>query len=235
MRRDDQAIELARGNDFKQALAILAELRSRYPNAAPLWVDSALVLHWSGDDKAATDLYETKLRQRPDVPAYLKEAMANAYSRQEKYAEALPLLQQLSAGGERRFRIRTAELLIRLQNPAEAQKIYEAYLAANPSDLETLLSRGQARLINGDNRKAAEDLEQARAIAVKQQDDNRQRQIDSLLAAASLRLNDIARAIELLKPYINNKQADAIMQADYIYALRLNGKFAEAIAVARGL
>lgn len=233
--RHDQAIELARGNDFKQALAILAELRSRYPNAAPLWVDSALVLHWSGDDKAATDLYETKLRQRPDVPAYLKEAMANAYSRQEKYAEALPLLQELSAGGERRFRIRTAELLIRLQNPAEAQKIYEAYLAANPSDLEALLSRGQARLINGDNRKAAEDLEQARAIAVKQQDDNRQRQIDSLLAAASLRLNDIARAIELLKPYIDSKQADAIMQADYIYALRLNGKFAEAIAVARGL
>ncbi len=230
----DKGIELARAGDFKQALVIFADLRSRYPNAAPVWIDSAMVLHWSGDDKGATDFYEAKLRIRRDLPVYLKEAMANAYSRQERFAEALPLLQELSAGGERRYRIRTAELLIRTQNPAEAQRIYEAYLAMNPEDLEVLISRGQARLINGDNRKAAEDLELASKIADKKGDAERKRQADSLWSAASLRSNDIAQAIAILKPYIDTKQADPVMQADYIYALRLNGKFAEAIAAAAG-
>ena len=228
----DKGIELARAGDFKQAISIFADLRSRYPNAAPVWIDSAMVLHWSGDDKGATNFYEASLRNRRDLPLYLKEAMANAYSRQERFAESLTLMQELAATGERRYRIRTAELLIRLQNPAEAQKIYEAYLAENPEDLEVLISRGQARLINGDNRKAAEDLELAAKIAEKKGDADKKRQADSLWSAASLRSNDIAQAIAILKPYSEKKQADSVMQADYIYALRLNGKFAEAIAAA---
>ena len=72
----DKGIELARAGDFKQALVIFSDLRSRYPNAAPVWIDSAMVLHWSGDDKGATDFYEAKLRIRRDLPVYLKEAMA---------------------------------------------------------------------------------------------------------------------------------------------------------------
>ena len=77
----DQAIALARAGDFKKSVSLFAELRAKYPAAAPVLFDSALVMHWAGEDKAATDLYETKLRARPDVPNYVKEAMVNAYAR----------------------------------------------------------------------------------------------------------------------------------------------------------
>ena len=228
----DKAIALARAGDFKTAAALFAELRINYPAASPILFDSALVMHWAGDDKAATDFYETKLRARPDVPNYVKEAMVNAYVRQGRFAEALPLVQELAVAGEKRWRLLAAELLIRLQNPAEAQKIYEALLSVNPDDIEVFVSRGEAKLINGDNRRAADDLARAKILADKQPDLSQKRRIDSLLAAASLRTNDIATALTLLKPYVDQQPPDPIMQADYIYALRLNGQFAEAIAAA---
>ena len=231
----DQAIALARAGEFKAAVSLFAELRGKYPAAAPLLFDSALVLHWAGEDKAATDFYETKLRARPDVPNYVKEAMANAYVRQGRFAEALPLVQERAASGEKRWRLLAAELLIRLQNPAEAQKIYEAYLAANPQDMEVLISRGQARLQNGDSRRAADDFELARQLTVKQGDAGRHKEVEALLAVASIRSNDLAKAILLLRPYIEKDQATPAMQSDYVDALRTNGNLEAAIAAAEKL
>ena len=233
--RHDQAIELARGNDFKQALAIMAELRNRYPNAAPLWVDSALVLHWSGDDKAATDLYETKLRQRNDLPAYLKEAMANAYYRSGVFAEARTLYKQLGANGERRFRMMEAQSLIRMNNPAESENIYRGLLKEKPDDPDVYLSRGDARLVHGDYHRAIEDFLTVKALMEKNPDADKTRKIDSLLAAAYIRASDSARAIVALEPYILNGTADIVMQADYVFAFRQNGSFEKAVDAARRL
>jgi len=231
----DKGIELARAGDFKQAISIFAELRSRYPNAAPVWIDSAIVLHWSGDDKGATDIYESKLRNRRDLPLYLKEAMANAYYRTGVFTEARILYKELGATGEHRFRMMEAQALIRLNDPAESESIYRGLLIEKPNNPDVYLSRGDARLVHGDYHRAIDDFLTAKALMEQNADADKIRKIDSLLAAAYIRASDSARAIVALEPYIQNGTADIVMQADYVFALRQNGSFEKAIDAARRL
>ena len=230
-----RAVALARTGEVHQALAQLIALQERYPDAAPLLFDRAVLLHWAGRDPEATAWYEAKIRHRHDAPAYVRETMANAYIRQNNFAAARPIIGDLAATGERRFRLLEAELLIRLDDPAAAQKIYASLLAESPQDPDLYLASGRARLNHGDNRRAAEDFEMAANMAAKAGQLVKRQEAEGLLAAACLRSNDAARAIVLLKPYIQSRQADSPMQADYVFALRANSNFEQAIAEARQL
>ena len=227
-----QALNWAREGKFEQALPALAGMQEKYPNAAPILFDRAVVLHWAGRDKEATTLYEAKISARRDIPTYVKEAMANAYFRQQNFAAARPIYEALAATGDRRARLMEAEVLIWQNDPAKAQKIYEALLKENPQDVEVYLSRGRARLGNGNNRRSIEDFDAARELAQKLGDAKKLQQIDALLAAACIRASDMSRAIVVLRPYIQNGQADPAMQADYVAALRSNGNLDQAIAEA---
>ena len=231
-----QAMVWAKQERYGQALAALSQLQAQYPTIAQILFDYAVVLHWDGRDKAATSLYESQINKRRDVPAYVQEAMANAYFRQQKYAPARLLYHVLAAGNDqrsRRARLMEAEVLILQNDPAAAQQIYEAMLVERPDDLEVYLARGRARLGNGDSRRASEDFFIAQGVAKKQGDAAKQKQIDALLAVALLRAGDLEQAVFVLQPYIRNGQADAGMQADYITGLSYGGKAERAIAEAR--
>ncbi len=230
-----RAVAMARAGNVQPALEQLIALQEQNPSVAALLFDRAVLLHWAGRDREATAWYEQRLQNRPDVPAYVREAMANAYIRQNNFAAARPLVAALAAAGERRFQLLEAELLIRLDDPAAAQKIYAALLSEAPQDSDLYVARGRARLNHGDNRRAAEDFETAAAMAAKAGQATKRQEAEGMLAAACLRSNDVARALVVLKPYIQAGQADAAMQADYVYALRANGNYEQAIVEARRL
>lgn len=231
-----QAMTWAKQERYGQALTALSQLQTKYPAVAQILFDYAVVLHWDGRDKAATTLYENQISRRRDVPAYVQEAIANAYFRQQKYAPARVLYHVLSGSGDqraRRARLMEAEVLIRQNDPAAAQQIYEAMLKEQPDDLEVFLARGRARLANADSRRAGEDFFIAQGLAKKQGDVAKQKQIDGLLAMALLRAGDLEQAVSVLQPYIRSGQADASMQVDYIMGLAFGGNVDRAVAEAR--
>ena len=233
-----QAMDWAKEEKYGQALTALAQLQEKYPSVPRLLFDRAVVLHWAGRDKEATALYETKIAGLKDIPPYVQEAVANAYFRQANYALARPLYHNLASAGDlrgRRARLLEAEVLIRQSDPAGAQKIYEAFLQENPNDFEVYLARGRARLGNGDTWRSIEDFAAAQAIVAKQGDMDKKRKIDSLLASACLRAGDAERSAAVLKPYIQNGQADPAMQADYVAALRMGGNLDQAVSEANRL
>ena len=116
-----QAMNWAKQERYEQALTALAQLQTKYPTVAQILFDYAVVLHWDGRDKAATVLYESQISRYKDVPAYVQEAIANAYFRQQKYAPARILYQALATSDERRSRrarLMEAEVLILQNDPA---------------------------------------------------------------------------------------------------------------------
>ena len=227
-----QAMTWAREEKYEQALLALTQLQAKYPAVTRIYFDRAVVLQWAGKDKEATSLYETKISGIKDIPIYVKAAIADAYFRQMNFAAARNLYHAVAATGDRGARLLEAEVLIRQNDPAEAQKIYEAFLKENPNDIDVYLSRGRARLGNGDGRRAIEDFEAAQVLALKQGDVAKKRQIDALLASACIRANDSARAVLVLQPYIQTGQADPAMQADYVAGLCATGTLDQAIAEA---
>ena len=233
-----QAMDWAKEEKYGQALTALVQLQEKYPSVPRILFDRAVVLHWAGRDKEATALYEMKIAGIKDIPPYVQEAVANAYFRQSNYALARPLYHNLASAGDlraRRARLLEAETLIRQNDPAGAQKIYEVFLQENPNDLEVYLARGRARMGNGDNWRSIEDFAAAQAIAAKQGDMDKKRKIDSLLAVACIRAGDAERAAAVLSPYIQDGKADPAMQADYVAALRIGGNLDQAISEANRL
>ena len=234
----EQAMNWVKEEKYNQALFALAQLQEKYPSVPQLYFDRSVVLHWAGKDKEATILYETKIAGRKDIPAYVLEAAANAYFRQENYAPAQMLYHVLAANGDRRARragLLEAESLIRQNNPAEAQKIYETLLQENPNDEEVYLARGRARLEKGDSWRSIQDFVAAQAIIVRKGDLEKKKQVDSLISATCIRIGDSEQAVAILRPYIMNGQADSAMQADYVAALRMGGNLEQAIAEANRL
>ena len=234
----EQAMNWVKEEKYNQALPLLAQLQEKYPSVPQLYFDRSVVLHWAGKDKEATALYEAKIAGRRDIPAYVMEAAANAYFRQGNYASAQMLYHVLSANGDRRARragLLEAESLIRQNNPAEAQKIYEALLKENPNDEEVYLARGRARLEKGDSWKSIQDFVAAQAIITRQGDLEKKKQVDSLLSATCIRVGDWEQAVATLLPYIKNGQADPAMQSDYVAALRMSGSLDQTIAEANRL
>ncbi len=230
-----QAIHWARESKFEQALPALARLQEKFPLISRIVMDRAVVLHWAGREKEATALYEAKICNGRDIPAYVQEAIADAYFSQLNYSAARPLYHALAATGNRNARLFEAEILVRQNSPAEAQKIYEALLTEKPDDLEVYLARGRARLSNGDSWRAIGDFETASVLGAKSGNTAQQKLAASLLATACIRSRDAARAIAALQPYIRSGQADEGMQTDYVSALCLNREVNQAIAEANRL
>lgn len=231
-----QAMKLAVEEKYELALPLLAKLQAQFPTTARILFDRTVVLQWASRDVEAIQLFEAKIRSRPDVPAYVQEAVATAYYRQKSYATARGLYRLLSQSDDRRMAKRAilmeAETLLRQGNPAEAQRLYDEMLGQNSADIDVYLARAKARFEHGDKWRALSDFDMARTIAEKTGDDANTRQISALMASACIGAGDMDRAESILRPYIRRNQADPAMQASYVAALCGAGKPEQAIKAA---
>ena len=219
-----QAIQLARKQQFPEALSTLRWLHETEHGDQSITFDYVTVLHWSGHQQEAIQLYE----QLPSVqiPDYVRKNIADAYYNIGDYSKALATVRLLSDRDNRKNKLQEAELLMRLGDNYTGQAIYEQLLSLDPKDVDVYLRRAAVTASLNDYRQATWNLEQAlRLIPQVPDNEMRIRQIKADLAIGYIKLRQSARAIPLLVPYINNKTATDSMQGNYINALKDMGKY----------
>ncbi|MCE5286603.1 MAG: hypothetical protein LLG02_12250 [Pelosinus sp.] len=224
--QEEQAVSLARAGHYPEALEQLSQLANSGLQTALF--DEIVVLGWAGKHKAAIELYEKNAVAK--WPEYVRLSIAGSYYRESNFKVAAALYKEAASTSSQAKRWE-AESLMRLGDRAGADSLYNELLTVNPQDSETYISRGNLRLLAGDTT-GLDDLDTAVTLAA---DPKQQTDIRARLGALSIQGGDYNRGINYLKPAIINGSASLFMQADYIFALRLNGDFSTAVQEGRRL
>ena len=132
-----QALELARNDQRKEALELLAPV-VRDPEHAPgVTADYLVILTWDGQNARAIKLYE-QLPASFDKPDYLIRDMAHAYMDEEMFEDAANNFRTLLARNpnDELTQSGLVESIFRSGKHAEAEKQLAEFIRANPSSLE---------------------------------------------------------------------------------------------------
>jgi len=226
----EYAVALAQSEQFSASLDIFKQLYQQYPNNNDIVFDYIVVLNWAGNNKAAIEMFE-KLNGKVVVPAYVKTSAAGAYYQTGNYPMAQKLYHEAIVPGDHKTQIWEAQSLINMGETDAGYKIYKGLVEKYPNDLEVYLSRASMLMLTKQYPEAAADFEKARSLTASDGTgvDSR-RKINYQMAISYIRAGDEARAIILLKPYIQDGTADIWMQGDYITALRLTTDYKTAIS-----
>lgn len=162
-----RAIDLARAGHYEQALALLRELRAKYPNDGSEVMDYIAVSSWAGHDKDAVHEYQKIIRQ--PMPDYVLEAVGHSYRALHQSEQAITVYRrglkqsprnEIFAAGE----IRCLDDVMRYsEGEQRAKKFTKSY----GDHLEVLLAGGEAANFNEDHVEALNFYERANAIAPK--------------------------------------------------------------------
>lgn len=224
----DYAVALAQAEQFSASLDIFKQLYQKYPDNKEVLFDYIVVLNWSGNNRAAISLFE-KL-EGETIPEYVKTSVAGAYYQNGDYQVAQKLFHEAAIKGDHKAQIWEAQSFIRMGDNEAGNKEYNRLLEKNPGDIEVYLSRASMLALTSQHALAIADFEKAMSL-VPEGDAGRdeRRRIQYEMAISSIRSGDQARAIVILKPYIQDGTATVWMQGDYISALRLNADYKTAI------
>jgi biofilm PGA synthesis protein PgaA len=138
------AIELARAGKYDQALAILKQLRAKYPSDVTETMDYIAVSGWAGHDKDATTTYE-KI-QKSAMPDYVLEAVAHSYRNQHQPKQALDVYRRGLKQDPRNevFAAGEVRCLDDMGQYGEGVSRAKAFTAEYGGHLEVLLAGGEA-------------------------------------------------------------------------------------------
>lgn len=235
----DIAVALARQGRYGAALDILTTLYGRLEARDAVAFDYAVIASWAGEYAKAIELYETKMGQgEQPVPAYVSDAVARAYFKLQRPAEAYRLYQRAAADGNEKARIWEAECLTALGRLNEAEHLYNLLLRDQPVDLAVYNGKARLLLLREDILGAAAMAEQALAQAEQapgQYPPARLTELRGELAALLIRHEGYRQAILLLRPAVRDGAATLFMQCDYILALFLSGDYQTAVSTAQTL
>ncbi|MDF2633204.1 MAG: Tetratricopeptide repeat-containing protein [Pelosinus sp.] len=225
----EYAVALAQSRNFSESLQIFKQLYQKYPDNREVQLDYIVVLNWAGNNQAAVEMFE-KING-DTVPMYVKRSVGGAYYQTGRYKAAQKIFHEIAASGDRKAEMWEAQSLIRMGETEAGNQIYIKLLDKNPDDIDVYLSRASVLVLTNQNTAALNDFEKALSL-VPAGDEGiiKRRQINYDMAISYIRVGDEARAILLLKPYIQDGTADVWMQGDYITALRLNADYKTAIS-----
>lgn len=213
-----QAIALARKQNYPEALQLLKQLYESDSRDKQVLYDYIAVLQWSGDNRAAVDLFTTVAPEQP--PDYVLTSVGGAYYQLGDFAQAASCYQRAAEQGNAQARLWQAQSLYRNGDRAAAEALYGQLLRQAPADGQILRSRGLMYMQAQAYELAAADFAKALTLAAGQDKADTKRELEYDMAVAYLRLGDPAKAIVLLRPYVESGQANVFMQADYILALK---------------
>ncbi|MBC8015994.1 MAG: tetratricopeptide repeat protein [Sporomusaceae bacterium] len=225
----EYAVALAQSGQFSASLDIFKQLYQQYPDNNEIIFDYTVVLNWAGNNRSAIELFE-KLNAKV-VPAYVKTSVAGAYYQTGNYPIAQKLFHEAAVAGDRKAQIWEAQSLINMGEAETGYKIYKVLLEKYPDDIEVYMSRASMLMLGKQYPAAIADFEKALSLTSNDEGgiDNR-RKINYQMAISYIRAGEEARAIILLKPYIQDGTADVFMQSDYVVALRLTSDYKTAIS-----
>jgi tetratricopeptide (TPR) repeat protein len=226
----EYAVVLAQSQHFSQSLDIFKQLYQKYPDDKDIQFDYIVVLNWSGNNQAAIEMFE-KLQGGVEVPSYVKRSVAGSYYQTGAYKIAQELFHEVAESGDRKAQLWEAQSLIRMGDTDAGNKIYKLLLDKDPNDIDVYLSRAAVFVLINQNTAALADFEKALSLVPPDDEGiSKRRQINYDMAISYIRVGDEARAILLLKPYIQDGSANVWMQGNYITALRLNADYKTAIS-----
>lgn len=225
----EYAITLARSQQFSASLDIFKKLYQQYPNQSDIVFDYIVVLNWAGNNQSAIELFE-KLTIK-EIPVYVKTSVAGAYYQTGNYSVSQKIFHEVATNGDRKAQMWEAQSLIRMGDEKAGYKVYQALLEKYPDDIEIYLSRASMLMSAKQYSGAVDDFDKALSLTSSDKDGiNNRRNIHYQMAISYIRAGEEARAILLLKPYIQDGTADVFMQGDYISALRLTSDYKTAIS-----
>jgi len=92
-RDQQQAVALGRAKHYKESLAILSSLHSRYADDMSITQDYLCIQSWAGNNTQVIALYKN-LPLGGDQPDYVLQAVGYAYRQLKKYSDAQAVYQQ---------------------------------------------------------------------------------------------------------------------------------------------
>ena len=227
------ALALARSGQYTLALDIFTPLSVTTSNTNIIF-DHAVVLTWAGDYRAATALYETKIvPMKIAIPAYVQTSIAGVYYQLNDFKAAQLLFHDVAIRGDRQAKRWEAESFMRLNDVIAGNRLYQELLTEDVNDVDTYLSRASMFILLGNNIEANNDIKKALELLPKDQSGNEKRlEVRSEMAVLFIQNGNYSNGIVLLQPTIVDGSATMKMQANYIFALRINLDYKRAISEA---
>ncbi|SHJ06092.1 tetratricopeptide repeat protein [Propionispora hippei] len=228
----EYAVTLARGGEYRPALAILENLMVDHETEADIVFDYTVVAVWAGEYTKAVQLYEERIKSFPAVPDYVRINVAQAYFKTGHFNDAWQLYHQSAMTGNRKARLWEAESLVHTGSFDEAERIYSILLEEQPDNLAAYSGKANILLARGDADGAAKLIETALASVDGWNDPALKASLLTLrgeMAAQFIRHDAYRQAIVLLRPTIRDKSATVQMQCDYVLALFLYGDYTTAV------
>lgn len=227
-----EAVTLARNGDYKTSLQILDKLEMQGYRDEGFWADYITILSWAGEDaKMIREAEKHYVNGFGNMPDYAAMPLAQAYIRQGKADRADEILSLLSKRGNVEAELIYAERMLYLGEYDQADKLYQEI--ASQKDVPPYrvhYSKALASMQRNDFVSAEKEFALA-AKLVPQDQKEIVRDMDAKKAALYIQHREEDRAVNVLRPYVENHTATMHMLSDYLTALRYDEKPDEAIAV----
>jgi two-component system chemotaxis response regulator CheY len=140
---------------FKESLESLQDLEKKFPYDNKLKYLKIRLLHKLNRQAEAITLAKSSIKAHPEYFKFYS-ALSNLYLEEGKNAEAASImLQELSINPKQATRqVELGFLLIKLSNPQEALKHFQAAIIEKPRHKQALFGAGQALALQGDLEKS---------------------------------------------------------------------------------
>lgn len=225
----EKAVIDAREGKYVESLKVLEALCSTSKDDLASIYDYMTILHWSGDNKRAIEVYEKN--KQSNMPDYVISNMASAYYRLAEYEKALDLIGPLVAKGDKKALILKGQIYVSQNNTNLAEETFD--ILSGKETPEQILRLKAEMAVNLHNWQWAAAVWRT-ALLEKDQGgyvDISRHEIVDKLSVAYLRIGRVKDAIILLEPYIQNHTATANMVGNYIGSLVRTRNYKKAIDI----
>lgn len=230
--KKDQAIQLAKENNFYEALKIFSQI---YDGTQPkITFDYITVLHWAGKNDQAFAIYQQNASLT--YPDYMKKTLAAVCYRLGKYDLSIEFIKPYADDGEQQAQLLLAQNYYRSEKKALALETYDLILAKDSQKIEIYRNMSDLALSMQEYREASKYLQSALQLAIEQKADNTIiYNLVADLANAYINSANFEAAILLLDQYVYNKPASQSMKGNYIVALKEFKQYKKAVNASKKL
>lgn len=224
----DQAIEMAKNNQYQQSMEIMSRLFAEEPQDKLITYDYITILQWAGQNEQVVRLYQQQAD--PNMPFFVRRSVSAAYFYLHEYDKAEAVLQPEIKREERDALLWAGEMYLIRRDFAKARTYYDQLLKQNPNDYDVYMSRGVLSLKADDYQQATSDLERARRLVPDAPDKAaRLYKVEHSLAIAYMHSNKNEKAASILRNYTKTMPVDASIASDYIVALSNSKQYEMAV------
>ena len=225
-----EAVDKARQGQTAEALSTLKNLADSYPGQDLYRFNYTLVLIWAERYGEALEVYESQVKQKPNVPAWLNQAVAATYYRTGQYDAALKLFTSLVASGDKTSLVNQAETLIQLGRTKEGEELFTSLTGSvapdSPAWSDLMLRRAAAWERKNDFGQASVYYHAAfQAMSDRTTEPAGKKEVAIAAIRTMNRLKNYAAVECWAIPYLHGTGQDVMIQSELVIAHRMLGNY----------